>query len=79
MMPTLRISINLVVIRLLSKPPPKRQGRIKNERETGVYIEVNEDFELIFSQKLAFGGGLERSLLQVYLHGRTDRSMLSFA
>ena len=49
--------------RLLSKPPPKRQGRRKNERETGVYIEVNEDFELILSQRLAFGGGLEKSLI----------------
>ena len=36
-------------IRLLSKPLSKRQGRRKNERETGVYIEVNEDFERFFS------------------------------
>lgn len=34
------------------------QGRRKNERESGVYIEVNEHFERIFSQRLAIYQGL---------------------
>ena len=40
-----------------------RQGRRKNERKTGVYIKVHEDFERIFSKRLAMPGGYARGLL----------------
>src|SRR3990167_4908809 len=59
-----------------------RQGRGKNERKTGVYIKVHEDFERIFSKRLAMHGGYARGLMNndfiLGIHYLTDGIKLLF-